>query len=192
MSLRALAAEWRALPPRVWWFRMRARRAARRRDHGFTLLASTRADELGKLIELARGREIVVEIGTGPAWTSLSLALADSRRRVVSYDPSVWDGRDLYAQLAGPAAERVSFVERPGESGPRLDDPPPELLFIDSSHDQEQTLAQFAAWRDHLAPGAIVVFHDYDEPAYPGVTEAVHELGLDGEVFGHLFIWRAG
>jgi hypothetical protein len=39
--------------------------------------------------------------------------------------------------------------------------------------------------------GAIVVFHDYDEPAYPGVTEAVRELGLPGEVFGHLFAWRA-
>jgi hypothetical protein len=64
-------------------------------------------------------------------------------------------------------------------------------LFVDSSHDREQTLAEFGAWRDALAPGAVVAFHDYDEPAYPGVTEAVRELGLDGEVFGHLFVWRA-
>jgi predicted O-methyltransferase YrrM len=191
MSLRAAVAEWRALPLSVVRFRRRAGRVARSIGDDFTLLSVTRADELGHLIELARGRRFVVELGTGTAWTTVSLALADSGRRVVSFDPTVWDTRERYLELAGSARERISLVQQPGEAGPRPGDPPAELLFVDSSHDREQTLAEFGAWRDALAPGAVVAFHDYDEPAYPGVTEAVRELGLDGEVFGHLFVWRA-
>ena len=191
MRLPALLDEWRALPPSVAWFRIRARRLANARGDEFTLRSVTRADELGRLIELARGRRHVVELGTGTAWTTVALALADRRRQVVSYDPLVWDGRDDYVGLAGSAGERITFVEESGESGPAPDAPPTELLFIDSSHEREPTLAEFAAWRDALAPGAVVAFHDYDEPTYPGVTEAVHELGLEGERFGHIFIWRS-
>jgi predicted O-methyltransferase YrrM len=191
MGVRARAADWRALPPRVAWFRTRAERVARRIGDDFSRVSVTRADELGHLIKLARGKRFVVELGTGTAWTTVSLALADSNRTVVSYDPMVRDARERYLELAGSARDRITLVQQPGESGPRQGDPAAELLFIDSSHDREQTLAEVAAWREALAPGAIIAFHDYDEPAYPGVTEAVRELGLDGEVFGHLFIWRS-
>ena len=191
MNLRALLDEWRALPPSVAWFRWRAKRVARHEGDEFSLVSITRADELGRLLEVARGRRHVVELGTGTAWTTIALALADRRRRVVSYDPAVREMRERYLSLAGSARERITFVELPGESGPLPGSPPVELLFIDSSHEREATLAEFGAWRDALAPGAIVAFHDYDEPAYPGVTEAVRELGLEGEVFGHLFVWRS-
>jgi predicted O-methyltransferase YrrM len=191
MKLRELLSEWRWLPLSVVWFRARAKREAERVDDKFTLVSVTRADELGRLIELARGRRYVVELGTGTAWTAIALALADLERRVVTYDPTVWQGRDRYLALAGSARERISLVEQPGASGPPAGSPPVELLFIDSSHEREDTLAEFRAWREALAPGAIVAFHDYDEPAYPGVAEAVAELGLEGELFGHLFIWRS-
>ncbi len=52
-------------------------------------------------------------------------------------------------------------------------------------------LAAFAAWRDALAPGAVVVFHDYRHPDYPGVRDAVRELALDGYEVGGVFVWRA-
>jgi Methyltransferase domain len=191
MGLHERAYEWRALPSKVAWFRTRATGVARRISDDFSLLSVMRPDELGHLIRLARGRRFVVELGTGTAWTTVSLALADSARTVVSYDPVVWDTREHYLELAGSARERISLIQQPGESGPQPEDPPTELVFIDSSHDREQTLAEFAAWREALAAGAIVAFHDYDEPAYPGVTEAVRELGLQGETFGHLFVWTA-
>ncbi|HEY7632434.1 MAG TPA: hypothetical protein VH817_17145, partial [Thermoleophilaceae bacterium] len=107
MSLRAAVAEWRALPLSVVRFRRRAGRVARSIGDDFTLLSVTRADELGHLIELARGRRFVVELGTGTAWTTVSLALADSGRRVVSFDPTVWDTRERYLELAGSARERI-------------------------------------------------------------------------------------
>jgi len=189
--LRVLLAETRVLPPRVAWFRARARRLARATGDEFTLASATRAEEVGRILALARGASTVVELGTGTAWTSIALALADRRRRVVTYDPISRPERDGYLELAGRAArERIALVDRPGESGPLPGADPPDFVFLDSSHEWEETLATFAAWRAALAPGGTIVFHDYDEPRYPGVTEAIRELGLEGEAFGHLFVHR--
>ena len=67
-----------------------------------------------------------------------------------------------------------------------------ELLFVDSSHDRDDTVREVEAWRGALVPGAIVALDDYDHPDYPGVREAVTELGLRGEQAGTLFVARAG
>jgi hypothetical protein len=40
-------------------------------------------------------------------------------------------------------------------------------------------------------PGAVVVFHDYHHPDYPGVRQAVADLGLDGEQQAGLYVWRS-
>ncbi len=66
-----------------------------------------------------------------------------------------------------------------------------ELLFIDSLHEREPAAAAFRAWQGALAAGAVVVFHDYGHPAYPGVAEAVSDLGLEGRRSGGQFVWRA-
>jgi Methyltransferase domain len=66
-----------------------------------------------------------------------------------------------------------------------------DMLFVDGSHERDLTVRTFEAWRAALAPGAVVAFHDVDNPDYPGVGEAIAELGLDGAVEGDLFVWRA-
>jgi predicted O-methyltransferase YrrM len=183
----------RRLPVAVARFQMRARRAARRAGDRFTIESATRTDELAKILELANGHRHVAEIGTGTGWTAIALALVDRERRVMTIDPVPRREREIYLDLVPRGVQlRIEFLERSGEQGP-----PPSapsnigFLFIDSSHECEETVTTFSRWRDSLAPGAAVVFHDYDEPAYPGVTEAVDVLGLEGETFGHLFIWRA-
>jgi predicted O-methyltransferase YrrM len=175
-------------------FYLRALRAAERAGDGFSLQSATRADELAKLIDLARGRRRVVELGTGTGWTAIALALAATQepREVITYDPIPRPERDIYLRLVpGQVQARIRFVEQGAEEGPRPGTPPADMVFLDSSHERDETLATFRAWEPALAPGAVVAFHDYDEPAYPGVTEAVEELGLRGQVYGHLFIWRA-
>jgi cephalosporin hydroxylase len=63
-------------------------------------------------------------------------------------------------------------------------------LYIDSSHEREQTMAEVRAWQPHLRVGALVLFDDYTHPDYPGVREAIEELGLEGERRGTLFVHR--
>jgi predicted O-methyltransferase YrrM len=184
-------AEMRRLPLGVAVFFARARGRAHRRRDRFSLDSAARPSELAALLSLAADRTAVVELGTGTAWTTAALALAHPRREVISYDPTVRPQRNGYLRLAGATADRVLLRERPDSDGPEPGDPPVQMLFIDSSHAREPTVVAFDAWRDALAPGAVVVFHDYGHPDYPGVAEAVEDLGLSGSTEGGLFVWRA-
>jgi predicted O-methyltransferase YrrM len=180
------------LPPRVARFYRRARRLAARRDDEWSLRSVTKPSSLKTLLRLARGRRRVVEIGTGTAWTAVALALADKDRRVVTFDPVVWPQRGSYLDLGGDEArERITLVEGPGEEGAADREEPVDFLFVDGSHERARTIATFQAWRPHLAPGAVVAFHDWGSAEYPEVTEAIRELGIDGEPAGELFVWRA-
>lgn len=182
----------RALPWRVARFYWRAQHHARRSGDRFSLASAARPAELAQLLALAAGRHAVVELGTGTAWSAVALALDDSARRIVSYDPSVRPERQAYLQLAGSAArQRIELRAEPDSSGPHAGDPPVQLLFIDSEHQREPVLSAFRAWRSALAADCVVVFHDYAHPDYPGVREAVAELGLSGSESGGLFVWHA-
>jgi predicted O-methyltransferase YrrM len=181
----------RVLPPRVALFLVRARRHARRNRDQFSLSSAIRPGELATLFHLAQGRRAVVELGTGTAWSAIALALEDRARRVVSYDPCVRPEREAYLACAWPAAhQRIEFRNEPDSHGPRPGESV-EMLFIDSSHDRESVAVAFGAWRESLAPGAVVAFHDYDHPSYPGVREAIDDLGLSGAQHGGLFVWHA-
>jgi predicted O-methyltransferase YrrM len=179
----------RALPPRVALFMWRARRRARRRRDVFSLASAIRPQNLALLLELARGRRRVVELGTGTGWSTLALALDDRRRRVTTFDPALRPELERYAELVAPAvAARITYVAAAGVSGPRTAEPV-DLLYIDSSHERQATIDELAVWGPRLLPGTVVVFDDYAHPGYPGVREAVAELGLDGEQRGTLFVW---
>ena len=133
-----------------------------------------------------------MEIGTGTAWTTAALALADRERRVLSFDPKVWPQRERYLGLAGAdAASRIELVAGGGEEGPGPGQWRPDMVFVDGSHERDLTVRTFEAWQPALAPDGIVAFHDYRNPAYPGVTEAIHTLGLRGEAVGDVFVWRS-
>jgi predicted O-methyltransferase YrrM len=184
------APQLRVLPPRVALFHWRARIAAIRTGDQFSLASATRADDLAVLLKLARGRRHLVELGTATGWTALSLVLDDPLRDVITYDPIERPERERYLNLVGPRdRERVRFVQAPGEAGP-ADRQPIDLLYVDSDHSRETTLREYEAWRPVLQPGAIVAFDDYSHPHYPGVRDAVQELGLSGEQRGTLFVHR--
>jgi len=180
------------LPPRVAIFYSRARRAAARGGDTWSLESATGPRSLALLLRAARGRRRVVEIGTGTAWTTAALALADHKRRVLSFDPTVWPERERYLRLAGPeAVSRIELVTGGGEEGPGDRGWRPDMLFVDGSHDCDLTIRTVESWRPVLAPGAIVAFHDYGNPAYPGVSEAIAALGMEGKARGDLFFWQA-
>jgi hypothetical protein len=180
------------LPPSVALFQARAVVSAARSGDAFALQAASQPGDVRALLRLARGRRTVVELGTATGWTTASLVLADPARTVTSYDPVVQPGRDRYATLVPPKARaRMAFDQSTGAAGGSdWDGPPVDLLFIDSTHTREDTVAEYQAWREHLAPRALVVFHDFGNPAFPGVAEAVAELGVAGAVVGGAYVAR--
>jgi predicted O-methyltransferase YrrM len=184
------AAAVRLLPPRIAFFYIAALLTAAARRDLWTLGAATRPADLAQLLGRAHGARSVAEIGSGPGWTALALALAEPARSVVSFDV---DPRPVhtYARLAPRSArERVRFELCSGAEG-ASGAAPADFVFIDSSHRFDETIETFEAWRPRLMPGAVVVFHDYGNPQYPGVAEAVAALGLEGESDREIFVWRA-
>jgi predicted O-methyltransferase YrrM len=188
-SLVRLLLATRALPWRPAAFQARAMLRAARLGDDWALLSSTRPADVAELLRLAQGRRNAVELGTATGWTAGALVLADPHRRLASFDPVVREHRDAYLALLPRAArERLELVRAPGHDA-RGDGV--ELLFVDSSHDRDATIAEVRAWQPRLAPGALVVLHDYGNPAYPGVAEAVAELELDGRPHAGLSLWNA-
>jgi hypothetical protein len=178
------------LPPRVASFQLRARRLARRSGDVFSLTSVTRPADLRTLLSEARGRRRVVELGTATAWTTISLALADPRRSVLSCDVVQRDEPARYLGLVSEDVRaRIELAIRSGSAGPP-DGAPVDLLYIDSSHERAQTIEEVQAWRPVLHPGSVIVLDDYTHPGFPGVRQAVAELGLTGERRGTLFVHR--
>jgi predicted O-methyltransferase YrrM len=184
------AANLARLPRPVASFWVRAMRRAQADHDTWSIDVACRPAELRVLLDALGDAPRVAEVGTAAAWTTSCIALARAGREVHSWDVEAHPERERYlALLEPPDRARVHLHERPGGLGP-ADPPPVDAVFIDSSHELEETVATFRTWEPALAPGGVVAFHDYDDDDYPGVTEAVRTLGLRGEVRGHLFVWR--
>lgn len=179
----------RSLPPDVRRFYRRAWWRALLRQEVAAFVGPATPEQVGTLLRLAHGAQQVVELGTGGAMTSVALALADPRRTVISYDTCAWPLQERHLRLVADCVqERIVLRRAPGEHGPQAGDPPAQLLFIDSSHTEEETFASFSAWQGALAPGATAVFHDYENSDFPGVARAVSRLGLEGRVVCGMFV----
>ena len=188
-SLARLLLATRALPPRPALFQVRAMLRARRLGDDWALESSTRPADVAELLRLARGRRTAVELGTATGWTAGALLLADPARRLTTFDPIAREHREAYLRLLPRSARaRLELVRAPGHEARGTG---VELLFVDSSHDRAATVAEVRAWQPRLAPGGLVVLHDYGNPAYPGVAGAVAELGLHGRRHAGLWLWEA-
>jgi predicted O-methyltransferase YrrM len=178
------------LPRPVASFWVRALRRAKASNDTWSIDVACRPAELLVLLDALSGARRVAEIGTAAAWTTSCITLARPDREVHSWDVEAHPERERYLALLAPADRaRVHLHDRPGGLGP-ADPPAVDAVFIDSSHEREETIATFRTWEPALSPGGIVAFHDWEDDAYPGVTEAVRELGLLGEARGHLFVWH--
>jgi hypothetical protein len=178
----------RVLPLNVALFQWRAWRLAAKLGDEFGPVSATRPRKLATLLDLAENRRYVVELGTAMGWTAIALALADPAREVATYDPFARPEVDRYLGLVPDAVRRrVSVIVGPSDQGPHVERPV-DVLYIDSSHEREGTLRELEAWSPALGPNAVVVCDDYSHPEFPGVREAIKELGLDGEEREGLFV----
>jgi hypothetical protein len=141
---------------------------------------------------LCRGRD-VLELGRRLGRSTVAAAL--SARRVVSIDrASVWPA-DTWLQRYGV---RHKVWLREGEFADLVPTSggPFTACLIDGDRDLWSVERDLAAIAPHLAPDAVVGFHDYDDPAYPNVRAAADAAaGRRGwlllERAGNLAVFRA-
>jgi predicted O-methyltransferase YrrM len=166
-------------------------------SHG---IASLQLDEAALLYRLARHVSpgaVVAEIGRFKGGSTLLLASAlPEGAELWSYDLHV----ALRADLTGPELDRdlTAALERFGLSDrvhllvadSRLAAPPPrlcELVFVDGDHSYEGARADYVRWREQVAPGGHLLFHDAVDTRgygnhYPGVVRLMDELDADPEL----------
>ena len=166
-------------------------------SHG---IASLQLDEAALLYRLARNVSdgaAVAEIGRFKGGSTLLLASAlPDGAELWSYDLHI----ALRADMSGPELDRdlAAALERFELSGrvhllvadSRIADPPPrpcELVFVDGDHSYEGARADYVRWREQVAQGGHLLFHDaVDTPGYgnhyPGVVRLMAEVGADPEL----------
>ena len=167
----------RRLPPRVALFMFRARRHAVRSGDEFTIASAIRPAELAALLRVARGRQAVTELGTGTAISAVALVLADPRRTVVTCDPCVRPEREAYLALAGPPRERVSSSAPSGTARDRAPATAPSCCSSTPSTTASPCSSRSGPGATASTAGAVVAFHDYDHPSYPGVQRSRPRAG---------------
>lgn len=135
---------------------------------------------LGELAFRSRARA-VVELGCYVGWTSAHLALglqaagAGGRLWCVDFDERfLGAARDNLARRG--LAAGVTFHRGLSLDAATLAALPPaiDLLFIDTSHEYEDTLREIAAYTPRLAPGGFIVLHD--SISQNGVRRAVLDV----------------
>ena len=129
--------------------------------------------------------DCVVEIGSyrGRSISMLALALrgVKSSARVVSIDPHADQPTNCeHVRLAmsqlGEASRLVQFRGESDEAWKLLRPGCASLIFVDGKHSYDQVVADFEDYRDILAPGGCMVFHDYGYGNHNGRDEADPEV----------------
>lgn len=116
----------------------------------------------------ARPAKRVFGIGCSFGWSTFALALANPDAKVVAIDiahGTSAEGLDLTNAIAKRNGLNVKGVlaRSPEGVAPVVEaefDGPLDLVFIDALHTDEAQLADFEAVKPHLAPDAVVMFHD--------------------------------
>lgn len=163
--------------------------------------------DVGELLHnfaaLVAANESIVELGSYRGKSTCYLATGaalDNHAPVYAVDAwseevSAWRSAVL-GQLPSPVFE--DFTAQLDKAGVRdgvrvirslttlaaelYDGPPVGLLYIDGDHSRAAVLADFRAWRRHLAPRAVIIFDDYGVTKNPGVADGVDDLEVSGEL----------
>ena len=109
---------------------------------------------------------VILEVGTGGGGTTHLLRNhADPSVSLTTLDV---DQHLLQAQTTF-AGRDITFLDGTSDVLAKDWSTPIDFLLIDGGHRLCDTMVDVTAWFPHLAPGARVAFHDYDEPLAGGI-----------------------
>ena len=124
--------------------------------------------------------KLIVELGVrgGESTKALMLAAEQFGARVVSVDIEDCSRVSSSERWTFIQSDDISFGNTFSEwAHSRSMDPAIDVLFIDTSHTFERTLAEIHTWFPYLSLGAKVLFHDTSNSALHGfgVTRAIED-----------------
>lgn len=140
------------------------------------------------LLNLAKGRQArrILEVGTYRARTTLALHLNCPKATIISYDIQALDSEFRQAAQATTQVElrHASFI---ASAEALLREPRFDLIFVDGSHRYEHVIEDSGLALQLVAPGGIIVWHDYRYNGYFNsglkVPEALETICRDVPIF---------
>jgi len=159
-----------------------------------TISTSLTESEGARLAELASGRR-VLELGSANGYSAVRMAA--SAAGVLAVDPhahvpgslermrenlSLFDPERRVSMLLAFSEDALPWL---ASVGARFD-----LIFIDADHSEKAVLHDVAHAYALLAPGAVMVCHDYGEDSCPGVKLALDaSMGAPDALTDTLWEW---
>lgn len=169
-------------------------------EEGYIVGAVTRLEghRLARLAGQVPDGQVIVELGShggsSTSWLAIGVAKANRSTRIFAVDPWDLDAGDRLAQHAESAVRRrfdaqLEFLASAGYIDPDVVHPirghsvdvadgwphPVGLLHVDALHTYDAVTADLAAWCPHVAPGGVVVMHDWSNKRM-GVRRAAADL----------------
>lgn len=127
---------------------------------------------LPTLFEAARGNVLELGVRAGVSTAALLAGVEAHGGHVWSVDRD--DCSPVFAghpQWTFVQADSLDDLDVPGEL---------DLLFVDTEHTEERTIAELWTWGPLVAPGGVILLHDTDDGStYPGVRNAIEAYCKD-------------
>ena len=125
---------------------------------------------------------MILEIGTGAGYSTAIMAQAAPNAHIMTLNTNEPERLDSLEALSPwrniQSIGKASWDFLDGYRGPHLD-----LIFVDGDH---KRVAKDLPWWDWVAPGGLMLFHDYSESQCPPVYNTLNkwrgELGQDFDV----------
>ena len=115
--------------------------------------------------------EIAVELGTCGGGASLHMAMGCSTTKVYTFD----NIKEWQVSIAETLVENFHFIlDDSVQAATRFQDASVGLLFVDTTHTYEQTMAEYRVWLPKMRSSGIVIFDDIGRG---GMDRAIAEIG---------------
>lgn len=143
----------------------------------------------------------ILEVGSWLGTTAI--AMADAAPNVKVHCVDTWEGTpsdhtgDITREVGGDAVytefckriggrlnKKITPWRKTSADAAKMAWGKFDLIFIDADHTYEGVKADIEAWWPHLAPGGLMIGHDYHTKQFPGVTRAVEERFVAPEMLG--------
>lgn len=121
---------------------------------------------------------MILEIGTGAGYSTAIMAQAASGAHIVTLNTNeaerILSLKTLSSWRNVQSIGRSSWDFLADYAGPHFD-----VIFVDGDH---KRVARDLPWWDWVAPGGLMLFHDYSERQCPPVYAALNDWGRDFDV----------